>query len=214
MTNNKRMLEITRLAWSVVTTRGYCSGSGNALSLSRPLLLRRSEHSCSEAKQQNQPQMDMLDTQQDTSDLELAFTPDNPNFTRARDDETLYWSSGYRESSHPDLFTRAVKTRTRFIPDLKKTLIKLSTSKRRRAFNRGKLLYDLEPPESRYDLRLTGRRCADNADRISMTGYVWIQCSDVYSRRKIKKRLAELTWLKSTAWAPVHVHVEPIIAAH
>lgn len=208
------MLRITRPTCSVITSGGYCSDWGTALVLSRHSLLRRSKSSRSEAKQQNKPQMDTLNSQQYTRDLELAFTPDHPDFTHARDDQTLYWSRSHRELSHPDLFTRAAKTRNRLIPDLKKTLIKLSTSKARRIFSGGRLYYDLEPPESRYELRLTGRRCAGNANRILMTGYVWIQCSDAYSIWKIKKRLAELTWLESPAWAPVHVHLDPIIAAH
>ncbi|KAI1164863.1 hypothetical protein F5B18DRAFT_228464 [Nemania serpens] len=208
------MLQITRLTCSGATTGGYCFGSGTALSLSRRPLLRVAEPNRSAAKQQNKFQMDTVNSQQNSKDIELDFTPDNPNFTRARDDETLYWSSTYRELSHPDLFTRAAKTRVRLIPDLKKTLIKLSTAKRRRIFNGGRLFYDLEPPERRYELRLTGRPCAGAANRILMTGYVWVQCSDAYSMRKIKKRLAELTWLESTVWAPVHVYLEPIIAAH
>ncbi|KAI0975396.1 hypothetical protein F4678DRAFT_420165 [Xylaria arbuscula] len=148
-----------------------------------------------------------------TKHVELDFTPHNPTFTRARDDETLYWSSSYKELSHPSLFTRAAKTRERLIPDLKKTLTRLSTSKTRQLLNKGKLHYDLEPPDRRYQLRLTGHAYVGITKRIRMIGYVWIQCTDTYSMWKIKKRLTELTWLNCCEWAPVHVYLERIDAA-
>ncbi|TGJ86457.1 hypothetical protein E0Z10_g2284 [Xylaria hypoxylon] len=99
--------------------------------------------------------------EQDTKYLQRDFTPDNPNFTRARDNETLYWLSSYKELDDQKLFARAAKTRDRLIPDLKTTL-----------FN------------------------------------------DTYSIQRIKKRLAELVWLESHEYAPVHVYLEPIVAAH
>ncbi|RYC63562.1 hypothetical protein CHU98_g2616 [Xylaria longipes] len=223
------MLEITRPTCSVVTDDVYRSGRDIPFSQfphPRPLLRMADPNPSaglaagsmpvvsSSTGQQNQLQLDILSSQQETKDLELDFTPDNPSFVRARDEDTLYWSSSYKELSHPNLFTRAAKTRARLIPDLKTTLIKLSTSKKRRILNRGKLFYDLEPPESRYELRLTGHADAGVTKRILMTGCVWIQCSDRYSIWKIKKRLAELTWLESHAWAPVHIYHEPIVAAH
>ncbi|KAI1294486.1 hypothetical protein F5Y03DRAFT_372653 [Xylaria venustula] len=148
-----------------------------------------------------------------TTHLELDFTPDNPTFARARGDETLYWSSSYKELSHPNLFTCAAKTRERLIPDLKKTLAQLSKSRVRQILNKGKLHYDLEPPEKRYQLRLTGHAYVGITKRIRLIGYVWIQCSDAYSMWKIKKRLAELTWPNCCDWAPIHVYLERIVAA-
>ncbi|GAP82670.2 hypothetical protein SAMD00023353_0102010 [Rosellinia necatrix] len=165
-------------------------------------------------RQQNHPQIDKPNPQQETNLLELEFVPNNPSFIRARDDGTVYWSSSYKELSHPSLFIRAAKTRQRLAPDLKNTLIKLSKSKKRRLLNGGRSIYDLEPPESRYELRLTGHATVGVTKRIAMTGCVWIQCSDKYSIWIIKKRLEELTWLKSSTWAPVHLYLEPIIAAN
>ncbi|KAI0448188.1 hypothetical protein F4803DRAFT_497001 [Xylaria telfairii] len=208
------MLGIARPTCSVVTDEVYQSGWDIPFSIFPHALAPMASSNPSAAGQQTQPQIDTLNSQQESQNLELDFTPDNPNFVRARDNEAIYWSSNYRELSHPNLFTRAVKTRARLIPDLKKTLIKLSTSKKRRLLNGGKLFYDLEPPERRYELRLTGRADTGAANRILMTGCVWIQCSDKYSIWKIKKRLTELNWLESRAWAPVHVYHEPIIAAH
>lgn len=208
------MLGIARPTCSVVTDEVHRLGRDIPFSLFPRALAPMAGSNPSAAEQQSQPQIDTLNSQQEPQNLELDFTPDNPNFIRARDDETIYWSNSYRELSHPNLFTRAVKTRARLIPDLKKTLIKLSTSKKRRILNGGKLFYDLEPPERRYELRLTGRADAGATNRILMTGCVWIQCSDKYSIWKIKKRLTELNWLESRAWAPVHVYHEPIIAAY
>ncbi|KAI1169805.1 hypothetical protein F4777DRAFT_584538 [Nemania sp. FL0916] len=162
----------------------------------------------------NQPHANALDCEKEERYLEIDFRPDEPQFIRARDDDKIYWCNDYKELSHPNLFVRAAKTRKRLIPDLKQTLIKLSSTKTRRLLNGGKLVYDLEPPESRYELRLTGHVDGAVTDRIVMTGYVWLQCSDRYSIWKIKKRMAELTWLKSNEWAPIHVHLDPIIAAY
>ncbi|KAK5636480.1 hypothetical protein RRF57_012192 [Xylaria bambusicola] len=146
--------------------------------------------------------------------IELDFVPNEQNLIQARDDPTLYWSSSHQEVSDSDLFIRAAKTRTRLIPDLKNTLIKLSNSRKRWIANKGKLIYDIEPPERRYELRLTGKVNEKNTTRILMTGWVWIQCSDLYSAGKIKKRLDELQWLQTPAYAPVHIYHEPIVAAN
>ncbi|KAI1420253.1 hypothetical protein F5Y12DRAFT_719743 [Xylaria sp. FL1777] len=159
------------------------------------------------------PNNTILNSTQEVQNLELDFSPDNTNFIRARDDGTMYWSTSHKELSHPNLFARAARTRNRLIPDLKKTLIKLSVSKKRWIRTQGKL-FDLEPPESRFELRLTGHAYANTTTRILMTGWVWVQCSDTYSMRKIKERLAELTWLESHRYAPVHVYLEPIVVAH
>ncbi|KAI0419318.1 hypothetical protein F5X98DRAFT_385106 [Xylaria grammica] len=218
------MLQAVRQIFSGATNGA--SGPGNALSLSPQSLLCMKNPNPSTGRadstlvvhkiiaQRNQPQTTALSPQQVLNYLELDFTPNSPSFICARDNEILYWSNTYKELSHPNLFTRAAKTRTRLIPDLKKTLIELSKSKMRRLLNQGKLIYDLEPPESRYDLRLTGHPDAMITNRILMTGYVWIQCSDRFSISKIRKRLEELTWLKSDAWAPVHVYLDPIVAAN
>ncbi|GAW11892.1 hypothetical protein ANO14919_012450 [Xylariales sp. No.14919] len=202
------------------------SGPGNAFCLSPNSLLCTTNSNPSTGRadstlvvhriiaQRNQSQTTALSPQQVLDYLELDFTPNSPSFICDRGNEILYWSNSYKELSHPNLFTRAAKTRARLIPDLKKTLIKLSKSKTRRLLNQGKLIYDLEPPESRYELRLTGHADAMITKRILMTGYVWVQCSDRFSIWRIRKRLEELTWLKSDAWAPVHVYLDPIVAAN
>ncbi|KAI8627681.1 hypothetical protein F5Y19DRAFT_161915 [Xylariaceae sp. FL1651] len=151
--------------------------------------------------------------EQECRTLELDFTSGDSHFVRATGDETLYWTSTHKELSHPDLFARAVKTRERLIPDLKQTIAELSISRKRRLFNGGRLVYDLEPPEKRYELRLTGRRQA-GTNRIVMAAWIWIQCSDKYSVRKMNKRIDELGWLKSSKWAPVYVHLNSILAGH
>ncbi|KAI3325098.1 hypothetical protein HD806DRAFT_491986 [Xylariaceae sp. AK1471] len=153
------------------------------------------------------------DPEREMPNLQLNFSPDNPQFVRARDDESLYWSNVHKELDHPELFTRAVKTRERLLLDLKRTIIKLSTSKRRRLFHGGKPVYDLEPPKKRYELRLTGRAQV-GTNQITMTVWVWIQCSDKYSVWKIRKRIEELGWLNLHEWAPVYVHLDPITAGY
>ncbi|KAF2969778.1 hypothetical protein GQX73_g3795 [Xylaria multiplex] len=157
-----------------------------------------------------QPQTGAL---QGSQFVELDFTPDNHTLNRAQEDEAIYWSSDYKELSHGALFARAARTRERLIPDLKNTLTKLSTSTTRRVLYNGKSC-DLEPPRKRYKLRLTGRVDAPSTNRILMTGWVWIQCSDKYSIWKIKKRLDELKWLDNHEWAPVHLYLEPIVTAN
>lgn len=163
------------------------------------------------ATQQSQLQ-NSTSLKQENQYVELDFASNMPNLIHARGDKTLYWSNSHKELSHHDLFIRAARTRTRLIPDLKNTLVKLSYSMKRQIHNKGRLIHDLEPPERRYDLRLTGKVSANYGDWILMTGWVWIQCGDIYSVRKIKKRLAELQWLKGNAYAPVHVYLEPIVA--
>ncbi|KAI0539502.1 hypothetical protein GGR58DRAFT_464558 [Xylaria digitata] len=200
------MLAIGRSTCSVVTNEAYYSG----LKTAAPIPLRSLLRMANPGPSAGQPQ---AGTSQETQYVELDFTPDNNGLNRALEDEKIYWSSNYNEFSHKDLFARAAKTRKRLIPDLKNTLTKLSTSTTRRVLCNGKSC-DLEPHTRRYTLRLTGCADARSTNRILMTGWVWVQCSDKYSIWKIKKRLDELKWLDSHEYAPVHLYLEPIVTAN
>ncbi|KAF2963258.1 hypothetical protein GQX73_g10308 [Xylaria multiplex] len=135
----------------------------------------------------------------------VELTLDDPNIVRAARDKTLYWSTVHKELTHPDLFTRADRTRRRLVSDIERTFNELSESKMRKIRHMSRTLSDPEPVE-RLKLRLAGRSHGEN--HITMEDSVWIRCSDHISAERIEAKVGEIEWLESTEYSPVYVYIE------
>ncbi|KAI0533955.1 hypothetical protein GGR58DRAFT_520842 [Xylaria digitata] len=148
---------------------------------------------------------DSLTMSDDGGQPRVEFTLDDPSIMRAARDKTLYWSTVHKELTHPDLFTRADKTRSRLIPDIESIFNELSESKIRKIRHISRTLSDPEPVE-RLKLRLAGRSHGEN--HITMEDSVWIRCRDRISAEKIEAKVGGIEWLESTEYSPVYVYIE------
>ncbi|KAI1074398.1 hypothetical protein F5B20DRAFT_438678 [Whalleya microplaca] len=135
--------------------------------------------------------------------LEVDFSPNNNDFVLHK--KNIYWSRVHNESSHRALFTRAIETRRRLREDLKDTFLKILASKRSFLHLTTRLAFNIDP-EDRFELRLSGY--ASKSTRISLSAWVWVRCDDKASKRKIRRRLKDLSWLE-TGHSHVYVFSGP-----